>query len=194
MSFYFLAIPLPMSLKEALATFQKQYEKVLPYRQWTYMDDYHITLKFLGPVEEDQLNLLQQEMKQVNSMSPFVVNIGSLRTFGTPKRPRVLWVGVEKKNEIMDLYECVQTICQSIGFAKESRPFQPHITLGKKWEGPKSKQRELQQLIKAFSFTEKLTVTSVVLFQIQPSKQPKYQIVNEFALSGGEKDRPVNQT
>lgn len=185
MSFYFLAIPIPKYIKDTLAQYQQQYEKVLPYRQWTYVDDYHITLKFLGPVDKEQLDLLQHELGQVNLRSSFELKISSLRTFGSPQRPRVLWVGVEKKREIMDLYEQVQTICQSIGFKKETRPFQPHITLGKKWEGM-AKERELQQLIQSFSLEERFTVSKIVLYQIQPTKRPKYQIVNEFSLSGGE--------
>lgn len=190
MSFYFIAIPIPYSLKNKLAQIQQTFKGKLPYKEWTYIDDFHITLKFLGPIEKHKLSHLKKSLNQLSNIQAFHVNICSIQTFGE-RTPRVLWVGADKNEEIVTLYENIQEICENLGFSKENRALQPHITLGKKWNGPPGFDL-IQKLVKDSHFKWILSVSEVVLYQINPSNLPKYTIVQKFPLHGGEDDCSIN--
>jgi len=193
MSFYFIAIPIPNQLKNQLSYWQSQYKKVLPYKQWTYIDDFHITLKFLGPVNEEKLQILRKSLKQLKNIQKFQLEIGSLHTFGNINNPRVLWVGVEKSPEIVSLHESIESICEVLSFSKDNRSFQPHITLGKKWSG-QSESKLISDLKKEMDLVYILNVNEVILYQITPSDLPKYKVIEKFSLSGGDYDRSTNKT
>src|SRR5690625_3777269 len=104
MSFYFIAIPLPDRLKKKLSNWQSKYKPLLPYKHWTDRNDFHITLKFLGEVDQEKLHLLQKKLVELKYMQRFTVNVHSLNTFGNPYKPRVLWIGVDKNKEIMAMH------------------------------------------------------------------------------------------
>lgn len=193
MSFYFVAIPLPDQLKKELANIQHKFKSKLPYKQWTYIDDFHITLKFLGSVEHKKLFSLQKKLQQLHDLRAFDVKIGSIHTFGKRTCPRVLWTAVDKNNEILRLYNKVQSICEELGYRKEQRTFQPHITLGKKWSG-QPKVNLINNLNKGVELEYILHVREVVLYEISPSRVPKYTVVFSFPLNGGEENRSINKT
>lgn len=183
MSHYFIAIPIPKHLKKLLSNWQIKHKEVLPFKQWTCIDDFHITLKFLGSMDREKLFFLQENLTQLNCFKKFVVKIGAIHTFGNLKTPRVLWVGVEKNESIIALHQFIERICSSLGFPEDNRAFQPHITLGKKWDG-QSKAQLLNQVKKKMDLEYDLYVRKVVLYQINPKDTPKYKDVQNFMLSG----------
>jgi len=182
-SHYFIAIPLKQDIKKKLAAWQDHLKKELHYRQWTYPDDLHITLKFLGPVKQHQLNQLQTELSVIHEQNRFEMNIGSIGSFGNPKKPRVLWAGVKKTAPLVFLQRLVEECAQDTGFTSENRPYRPHITLAKKWNG----QAETDRLadIKQQYQTDQamMDVDEVVIYQIHPRKNPKYEIIETYKLS-----------
>jgi len=182
---YFVAIPLTDALKNHFSNWQEELKEKLPYKQWTNKLDLHITLKFLGAVEHEQLNRLQQELKQVENANAFSTKTGTVRVFGNPLKPRVLWACVDKTDALTFLYEQVEAAADRAGFTKETRPYRPHITLAKKWDG--SPNWELVKTMQT-QFKEKriLQVEEIVVYQIFPNQRPKYKVVSSFNLSGGE--------
>jgi len=182
---YFVAIPLTKALKNHFSVWQEELKEKLPYKQWTNKLDLHITLKFLGAVEREQLNRLHQELQQVENANAFSTKTGGVGVFGNPVKPRVLWADVDKTDALAFLYEQVEGAAARAGFAKETRPFRPHITLAKKWDSsPNSEPVETMQAL----FKEKrlLQVEEIVIYQIYPKQTPKYKVVSRFNLSGGE--------
>ncbi|SFD61954.1 2'-5' RNA ligase [Lentibacillus persicus] len=179
---YFIAVPLPSSLKEKLAGWQRALKPELPFKQWVHPEDLHITLKFLGAVSEEQLNMLIRLMAQIRNFNSFSLMTGGLGTFGNPENPRVLWTGVERKPELMDLQQYVEGIAFESGFKQEKRPYSPHITLAKKSAG---KTDRIPEVKSRYTGHQPIAVNQVVLFRIHPGKKPKYGIEEAYKFSRG---------
>ncbi|WP_077327610.1 RNA 2',3'-cyclic phosphodiesterase [Virgibacillus siamensis] len=176
---YFIAVPLPKELKMYLAEKQEQLRDQLPYKQWPHMDDLHITLKFLGPVSDDQLDTLINNLECVTGFPSFHLRTGSVGTFGNPKQPRVLWTGVEKTEPLLELQQLVEWRANESGFQPEKRNYSPHITLAKKWN---NRNEMWSDLSSPFMTPYKMLVNRIVLYQIFPDATPKYKQVAEYQL------------
>jgi 2'-5' RNA ligase len=129
----FFAIPVPDDVKarnqERLSAFQKDWPDV----QWVQPEDYHLTLRFLGGLQPDALSQLLAHVKGGGlSFQPFALTLQGL-SFFPPQRDRgVLWIGLgAMPPSMLDLQQRLEQIVQSWGFAAETRPFVPHLTLGR---------------------------------------------------------------
>ena len=179
---YFIAIPVSDSLKEEFVNWQKQLQESLAYKTWPNKEDLHITIKFLGAVEESNLIMLQESLRTIN-YPKFSLNVGSIGTFGKHDSPRVLWGGVELTAAIDELYKKVETAAVASGFPKEGRPYRPHITLAKKWNGTPVHPEKLINIKENYQAKRfQMNVEEFVLYQIFPSKSPKYERVETFRL------------
>ncbi|HEY4600217.1 MAG TPA: RNA 2',3'-cyclic phosphodiesterase [Cerasibacillus sp.] len=183
---YFIAVPLSHELKQIYTSWQSECRKILPYRNWTHPDDLHVTLKFLGPVSEDTITQITYELNDLRHVTPFSVETGELGTFGHSNSPRVLWVGVDRKKELIDLQKRVEESVLPYGFPKEKRQFRPHITLGKKWNHHEIVENQLlARLLKQYTgYKQSLYIDNIVLYRIQPKRSPKYVGVQIYELSG----------
>ncbi|MGM8365853.1 RNA 2',3'-cyclic phosphodiesterase [Virgibacillus sp. W0181] len=181
---YFIAIPLPLSLKSFLANWQDVLQEECNYRKWTYKHDLHITLKFLGAVEKDEIENVQKELRKLTNLPSFSTTAGSIGAFGKLTKPRVLWAGVEKTEQMEALYEQVETRVAALGFAKDTRPFRPHITLAKQWDGPVIPDRLTEMKKQYQNIQYELHVKEIVLYQIYPKHTPKYEVVEQYPLVG----------
>ncbi len=100
---------------------------------WTRPEGMHLTLKFLGEVEEK----MQPEMEAALSTSvrgrgPFSLDVSGMGTFPDIRRPRVIWIGLKDHgNNLIRLQKGVEEAFDAIGFSPENRDFTPHITLGR---------------------------------------------------------------
>lgn len=93
----------------------------------------HLTLKFLGNISANKVTDITGAMEQASQgVSPFQLQITEVGAFPNLKRPRVLWVGI--KGEVDKLVSWQQRLDNGLvplGFAKEARPFTPHLTLAR---------------------------------------------------------------
>lgn len=183
---YFIAIPLSQQLRQMYSSWQLECKKVLPYRQWTHRDDLHVTLKFLGPLSSELLRKLDRTLTSIQHMSPFSVQTGDLGTFGQPTSPRVLWIGVDKKAELLELQKRIEKLILPYGFLKVKRLFFPHITIAKKWDiKQKIKNNDFLALQNKYKNQKHvLYVNKIVLYRVQPKCLPKYEKVQIYELSG----------
>lgn len=122
----FVAIPLPPEVKEELHGLMQSVSGI----RWQNYKQLHITLKFLGDTEADQVDKLTEKLKSVNR-SPFTFTCKGLGYFPEGKHPRVVWVGVENETPMVSLQSLIEGACVEAGFEPESRSFKPHVTLGK---------------------------------------------------------------
>jgi 2'-5' RNA ligase len=130
----FIAIELPEKVKTGLQ--QLQEELTLP--QYSFVkcvspEGIHLTLKFLGNISPDKVADITGVMEQASQgVSPFQLYITEIGAFPNMRLPRVLWVGI--KGELDKLIAWQQRIDSGLvplGFAKEARPFTPHLTLAR---------------------------------------------------------------
>jgi len=100
--------------------------------RWVPIRNIHLTIKFLGNVSVSNLEVLKKILHaEVSRHAPFEISVGELGAFPSNRRPRVLWVGVEAPPELHALQHGIETEMARLGYAREERPFSPHLTLGR---------------------------------------------------------------
>jgi len=142
----FIAIELPETLKKALAEFQQELGECDPDVRWTRPEHIHLTLKFLGNIEEDKADIIAAKIKEICEGQPgFKLGILGTGVFPNNRLPRILWAGIELKDEIKALQAGIEEAMASLGFEREKRRFSPHLTLGR-FRSPRGKQAVLDKM------------------------------------------------
>jgi|SRR5690625_115883 len=178
---YFIAISLPIILKEKLNLIQSNLETVLPYQSWTHKEDLHITVKFLGGADIKSIQELKEKLNQLTALHSFKTEVKSIGYFGREASPRILWAGVQRNQEMENLKREVEWLTYK-KFDREKREFKPHITLAKKWIGTANKEvlKSIADEYKNECFL--LTVSDVTLYKIEPKNYPKYKAIYSYRL------------
>lgn len=128
----FIAILLPEEIREKiqdLIDFSKDKLKFSPIN-WVKKENLHLTLRFIGEVNEAQLNSIYNACSNtVSKLSTFYVKLGSCGAFPEWGRARVLWIGLEPDDKLRDIAEFLnKNLCRA-GFGVPDKPFSAHITL-----------------------------------------------------------------
>ena len=129
----FIAVELPAELQQkvhrATANFRRGID---PLIRWTAAEHMHLTLKFLGDVSQPNVEFLIQMLRtQAELISPFVIQLGGLGSFPGPKRPRVIYIGIQAPAALGTLQRGIESASRRLGYEAEERPFSPHLTLGR---------------------------------------------------------------
>jgi RNA 2',3'-cyclic 3'-phosphodiesterase len=131
----FIALDLPEEEKQALADAIRHLRVAIPYGvRWVDPAGIHLTLKFLGNIDaslaKDVLKAMQRATQGFQG-GKFDLRLSGLGPFPNERQPRVLWAGLAGDlDSLKSLQEKVdEEICR-LGFAREKRPFNPHLTLG----------------------------------------------------------------
>jgi 2'-5' RNA ligase len=99
---------------------------------WVPAQNLHLTLAFLGSVEEDMLREVSAALRQALRGAPAPrAGLMSLGAFPSPARPRVLYVGVDEEGGLIGLQGQIVAVLETLGFPREDRPFRPHLTIGR---------------------------------------------------------------
>ncbi|MHC4994796.1 MAG: RNA 2',3'-cyclic phosphodiesterase [Planctomycetota bacterium] len=95
-------------------------------------EDMHITLKFLGDIEHGEVpRIIEAIQAATDGASPFELEVTRLGCFPRPERPRVLVAHTSLPNALAKLAIDLEESMAEIGFRREARSFNPHITLGR---------------------------------------------------------------
>ena len=189
----FIAIPLPDSLLERLAALQRKLENRVPHRsvRWVRTEGIHLTLKFLGDTPADRLPDIKHALAAVARHAPACsFTVAGLGCFPNPRRPRVVWVGVqEPTGRLAALQDGIEEALTPLGYEPEGRGFTPHLTLGR--VGRKASRSDAAQV------GEIVTATTVELLAEVPADRfalirsvlkpsgAEYTTLEEFPLRGG---------
>ena len=122
----FIAIEVPDDLKMALGRLRMD----IPGAHWVPSEQIHLTLAFLGEVEETVVPRLTGELAGIQAPG-FRLSFSGTGCFPNRHRPHVLWVGLEPEPHLQLLASKVRTAVLSCGIPQEERPFSPHITLAR---------------------------------------------------------------
>jgi len=177
----FIAISLPREYQDGLAEIRESQKRRLRSKlSWTRPGNWHLTLKFLGDVEEKQVGAIKRFLSNVN-FKAFTLQAGGAGFFPPGKNPRVLWVGVEQgKEACTDLAKAVEKALLELGFAKERRGFSPHLTLARVRQAAYDPWEEILKDISAVSWPA-FTVDRFVFQQSVLGPQgPAYTALAEF--------------
>lgn len=98
--------------------------------RWIEPDDYHITLRFIGDIDERQADEVADSLDLLGHSLRFPIRLTHLGTFGGD-RPRALYAGVEPSEALNRLQSAHERVLQRAGLAPEGRKFVPHVTLAR---------------------------------------------------------------
>jgi 2'-5' RNA ligase len=130
----FLALDPPEEILREIGRVRSRLEKLIQGDiRWVRPEGIHLTLKFFGDISEnDVANIAAVVEKAAAGAAPFTLSIGGAGVFPDPRRPRVLWLGMNGDVPRLLIFQKeLERSLQLIGFAPEERPFRPHLTLGR---------------------------------------------------------------
>lgn len=184
---YFLAIRLPEEISQKFFALFDSYQPLLSFKKWVHPADYHITLAFLGhPPEEHFLQELHNRLETaVPLLERFDLQADHIGTFGNQLVPRIFWVGLKDSPFLQKLQKQVYEACIVTGFELDKKPFLPHITVARKWNGEKEYKEitELSADIKKEAL--KFTAENIQLLKTSLDHTPKYETCAVYHLQKG---------
>lgn len=130
----FVAVDVPQHLKDAIETgVVERLRGAASGAKWTRPEGRHLTLKFLGNVEDEREGEIAGVVERVASRhQPFDAAFSEIGGFPNVRRPRVLWVGIGKGNDAMAaLAHDLDASLTPLGFEPEARDFRGHFTLAR---------------------------------------------------------------
>ncbi len=100
--------------------------------RWLPAENVHLTLKFLGEVPDERIPELAAAVDgAVHGLEAFPMVVNGFGAFPSPRRPQVVWAGIERNPTLGTLQGRVDEAMAELGFQREDRAFRPHLTLGR---------------------------------------------------------------
>ena len=150
--------------------------------RWVAPENLHLSLRFIGEVEQETAHEITAHVSRIRQ-APFDLTLKGVGHFGSLRRMRSLWVGVDSSPPLRTLQEKIETSLQRAGLAPEGRNFTPHITLARFKSGTRARLGDYlsgNALITAGPFT----VDGFVLFSSRlGSGGATYTIEEVFPLA-----------
>ncbi len=156
--------------------------------KWVEPQNLHITLQFVGNVEESKrINLLYNLEEISKNFSPFTVAYTGVGAFPNTSKPRILWIGISKgANSLKILANKIIKANAKSGIEPESKPFYPHVSICRINEITSNKIYPFMRKHKDIFFLEE-DITKIALIKSSlTSVGPIYTIVEEFYLKGSD--------
>ena len=122
----FTGLEIPPEIAEALSG----YRFGLPGARWVDPANYHITLRFIGDIDEGTARDLTLILSECRAREPIEIVLDELASFGG-SRPRAVLARVESKPELMRLQAEQEQLVRRAGLQPETRKFTPHVTLAR---------------------------------------------------------------
>ncbi len=183
------------------------YKKALPYIkklktnfgqkeisvQWVPEDNWHITLVFLGETSVDIIPQLKEHLLNVCRKSQtFKLHISDFGGFPDSQAARVVWLGVQRSQALLNLQTEIEAETAKLGFSPESRDYWPHLTVGR--------LRNKKSIVDAISPVVRKNIGDLYINEVRlyestlAQPYPKYEILEKFSLFSGESTMEKKQT
>lgn len=180
-----------IALNPSEAERESIYQATAPLRaaglpvNWISPASLHLTLKFLGEVDAERLpELTRAAATAAARAKPIELRIGGIGAFPSFRQPRTLWLGVDATPQLRMLKQDIEWEFAPIGFPRETRAFQPHITLGRARPDAKAGDFRTMESIcgpTTYSFTFTIDRLEVMESRLTPSGAV-YQRIAEVPL------------
>jgi len=129
----FIAIELDRIIKDTISTLIQKLDVGGAKVRWVKPQGMHLTLKFLGEISEEKVPEVQSVLgKLAQDYTSFQLTLRGTGAFPpAPRIPRIIWIGIEENEPLLDLQSRVENELHKIRFSKDKRKFHPHLTLGR---------------------------------------------------------------
>ncbi|MGC1107589.1 MAG: RNA 2',3'-cyclic phosphodiesterase [Candidatus Acidiferrales bacterium] len=127
----FVALDVPEETRRALHAVIEGLSVICCGARWVRPEGVHITLKFIGHVEDTKLPGIQEALSLVRGGKAVDMAFQQFGFFPHEKRPRIFYIRIEAAKELGALAGEIETRLEPAGIAKEARSFQPHLTLAR---------------------------------------------------------------
>ena len=185
----FIAIELPDELKVGLTQLEAQLKmSKQPWVKWVDPYSIHLTLKFLGSIAVDRISEITRAMEEATQgISPFHLEVKDLGVFPNLRRVQVVWVGISGEvDKLSQLQQHLESNLARLGFAPETRPFTPHLTLARlRNQASLNERQRFGQLIATTKFeaTYTIKVDAISLMRSQLTREGAiYSQINSVDL------------
>ena len=195
----FVAAPLSESARAAVAELVARVQARSPGTRagaparersvrWVRMDGLHLTLRYVGPVADEERVPLQAATREAAARAgPFDVELATAGAFPSSRRPRTLWLGATRgATELEALNVVVDEAVEGAGYGRDLRPFRSHLTLARS-DGVGGGAETARVLVEeARGLAVRWTVTELVLFESVTGGGPaRYVPIEVASLAGG---------
>ena len=184
----FCAIELPSLVLEKISAHINRLQLMAPDSpaSWSRPENVHLTLKFIGEIAQTQISdLSQAAANAVAGFSSFEIAIKDTGSFPKRGTPRVFWIGIEDHSgQLAQLQAKLEEECLRLGFEKEVRAFNPHLTIarGRKPQGARALATAYKEM--GFASTEVCVNELSVIRSELSSKGSNYTTISRHALTG----------
>lgn len=153
---------------------------------WVRRDAMHLTLKFLGEIPADRAHPVGSCLEQVASRHrTFSLCVKGTGVFPpAAAKPRILWAGIEPSPEMISFQQDIESTLEKEGFSRESRPFRPHLTLGRVRKPVRL--GKILEILEDYGDREfgVMTVGSVILYESRlHTSGARHSVLREACLS-----------
>lgn len=162
----FIAIDIPEDVRRAITEVIHILKGLKSDIKWVKPENIHITLKFLGEVEEERVEKIKEKLDSLSKWhTTFELKAVGTGVFPDFSRPRVLWIGIKSDERLQSLYQDVNSELETLGFERENRSFKPHLTIGR--VRSRSDIKETLKILRGFSSRDfgKISVKEILLMK-----------------------------
>ena len=133
----FIALELPGQLRTAIGELSGTLRSELGEMKWVRPGNIHLTLRFLGEIDQPRLPDVSSAVAGAAAeVPPFELRVAEVGHFGSPRNPRVLWLGLEQEEHLSSLAAGIENRLEAAGFGRADKPFRAHLTLARAGKKP----------------------------------------------------------
>ncbi len=176
----FIALDIPSETRARLTKYMQRTRALAPDARWARVEGLHVTLKFIGHVDNAVVEKIQAELRSIKA-EPFAVKFSGVGFFPNPNAARVFWAGVDGGDNLSRLASTIDAALEKLGFLRETKPYHPHLTLARTSARPlRGLKPLLDEPLPQFGT---MTAREFFLYQSQPQKGgSKYTKLERFGL------------
>jgi len=129
----FIAVEIPLEVRQAVCNATSDLQKRIgSLVRWVSVENMHLTLKFLGDISPANVDMLSQMLQaETDLFQCFDPRLHGLGSFPNPKRPRVIYIGIQAPVALETLQRGIESASRRLGYESEERGFSPHLTIGR---------------------------------------------------------------
>lgn len=182
----FIGVDLGKPIRDRTVALQETMARSGAEVKWVEPENLHVTLLFLGEVEDREIPRVCQIVAETTQMhAAFTMSVETAGCFPNPRRPRILWVGVgQGAQELCRLHDDLERPLEELGYRREERRYSPHITLGRvRSERPAQTIAAALARHSVWKAGEKLVEEIQVMSSELTSTGPIYTVLSRARLS-----------